>query len=120
MEEAEWAVEVIKKCGKPVGITLCIGPEGDLHGIPAGECAVRLAKAGADMVGVNCHFGPTVSLETMRIMKAALEKASLSPYLIVQPLGYVTPDASRQGFIDLPEFPYGNRLASFFICGLIL
>lgn len=26
---------------------------------------------------------------------------------MVQPLGYMTPDASKQGFIDLPEFPFG-------------
>merc|ERR1711976_446368 len=25
---------------------------------------------------------------------------------MIQPLGYKTPDASKQGFIDLPEFPF--------------
>jgi betaine-homocysteine S-methyltransferase len=106
VEEAEWAVEVMKKSGKPVALTLCIGCEGDMHGVPAGECAVRLAKAGADIVGVNCHFGPMTSLKTMRLMKEALKKANLSPYLMVQPLGFFTPDAGKQGFIDLPEFPF--------------
>merc|ERR1719479_646593 len=28
-------------------------------------------------------------------------------HMIVQPLGYHTPDAGVQGFIDLPEFPFG-------------
>ena len=99
----------MKKSGKPVAITLCIGHEGDMHGVPAGECAVRLAMAGADIVGVNCHFGPTTSLKTMRVMKEALKKANLSPYLMVQPLGFLTPDAGKQGFIDLPEFPFGKN-----------
>lgn len=46
MEEAEWAVQVLKATGKPVAATLCIGPEGDLNGISPGECGVRLVKAG--------------------------------------------------------------------------
>ena len=41
-----WAVEALKASGKPVAATMCIGPEGDLHGVPPGECAVRLVKAG--------------------------------------------------------------------------
>merc|ERR1712054_330064 len=27
-------------------------------------------------------------------------------YLMVQPLAFMTPDALKQGFIDLPEFPF--------------
>ena len=46
VEEAVWAVEVLKESGLPVAATLAIGPEGDVHGVPTGECAVRLAKAG--------------------------------------------------------------------------
>lgn len=46
VEEAEWAVESCKATGKPTAVSLCIGPQGDLHGIPTGECAVRLAHAG--------------------------------------------------------------------------
>ena len=41
-------------------------------------------------------------------MKDALEKEDLHPFLITQPLAYHTPDANRQGFIDLPEFPFGK------------
>ena len=47
-----------------------------------------------------------VSLQTMRIMKKALDMAGLSPYLMVQPIAYFCPDAGRQGIIDLPEFPF--------------
>ena len=67
-----------------------------------------------------------VSLETMKKMKAGLEAAGLNPYLIMQPIGYHTPDAGRQGFIDLPEFPFAleprisTRLQSRFCHGIKL
>ena len=57
-------------------------------------------------VGVNCHFDPFISLEALRKMKAGLDAANLHPYLMCQPLAYHTPDAGKQGFIDLPEFPF--------------
>lgn len=46
VEEAEWAVHVLKATGKPVAASMCIGPKGDMHGVSPGECAVRLVKAG--------------------------------------------------------------------------
>ena len=58
-------------------------------------------------VGINCHFDPFVSLECVRKMKAGLDAAGLHPYLFIQPLAFHTPDAGKQGFIDLPEFPFG-------------
>ncbi|XP_059830448.1 betaine--homocysteine S-methyltransferase 1 [Hypanus sabinus] len=106
VEEAEWAVHVMKESGKPVAATMCIGPEGDLNGVSAGECAVRLVKAGADLVGVNCHFDPTTCLKTIKLMKEGLEAANLKAYLMLQPLALHTPDCNKQGFIDLPEFPF--------------
>ena len=59
-------------------------------------------------VGVNCHFDPFTSLETVKLMKQGLEEAGLleKTYLMCQPLAYHTPDAGKQGFIDLPEFPF--------------
>jgi betaine-homocysteine S-methyltransferase len=107
IEEMEWAIEVCVATGLPVCANMCIGPEGDMHGVSAGECAVRMAKAGAHVVGVNCHFDPFVSLEAIKLMKVGLEEAGLKPYLMCQPLAYHTPDAGVQGFIDLPEFPFG-------------
>lgn len=106
VEEAEWAVEVLKKSGLPVCANMCINSEGDLHGVSTGDCAVRLVKAGADVVGVNCHFDPVISLAAIKLMKDALEKAGLKAHLMCQPLAYLTPDVSKQGFIDLPEFPF--------------
>ena len=44
----------------------------------------------------------------MKKMKAGLDDAGLKPYLMVQPLAFQTPDAHKQGFIDLPEFPFGK------------
>lgn len=57
MEEAEWAVGSCKATGKPTAVSLCIGPQGDLHGIPTGECAVRLAHAGITTITPldKCH-----------------------------------------------------------------
>lgn len=46
VEEAEWAVQVLKTTAMPVAASLCIGPEGDLNGVSPGDCAVRLVKAG--------------------------------------------------------------------------
>ncbi|XP_053505678.1 betaine--homocysteine S-methyltransferase 1 isoform X2 [Ictalurus furcatus] len=106
VEEAEWAVHVLKETGKPVAASLCIGPMGDMHGVTPGECAIRLVKAGADIVGVNCHFDPKICVKTVVMMKAAVEKAGLKAHYMVQPLAYHTPDCGCQGFIDLPEFPF--------------
>merc|ERR1712037_449112 len=75
MEETEWAIEECLKSGLPVAATMCIGPEGDLHGSSAAECAIRMARAGAHVVGVNCHFDMFVALETMKKMKAGLQAA---------------------------------------------
>ena len=43
----EWAIEVCKETGLPIAASMCIGPEGDLHGVSNAECAVRMARAGA-------------------------------------------------------------------------
>lgn len=132
IEEMEWAIQACKELVADEGFTkkaicasMCIGLEGDLHGVSAGDCAVRMARAGANVVGVNCHFDPVMSLDTMQVMKDALEDANLlnkgapkgkggavpshmnrKVYLMCQPLAFHTPDAGRQGFIDLPEFPF--------------
>lgn len=64
--------------------------------------------AGASIVGVNCHFDPTISLQTVKLMKEGLQAAGLKAHLMSQPLAYHTPDCGKQGFIDLPEFPFGK------------
>ena len=49
VEEMEWAIEECRKTKLPVGANMCIGPDGDLHGVSAAECAIRMARAGADI-----------------------------------------------------------------------
>jgi len=107
VEEMEWAIEVCKESKLPIAATMCIGPEGDLHGVSTGECAVRMVKAGAQVVGVNCHFDPKTTIAAVRLMKEALDAEGLKAHFMTQPLAYHTPDANKQGFIDLPEFPFG-------------
>lgn len=106
VEEIEMAIAVCKETKLAVVATMCIGPEGDMHDVPAGECAVRMVKAGASVVGVNCHFDPFVALETVKLMIAEVKKENLHAHFACQPLAYHTPDAEKQGFIDLPEFPF--------------
>ena len=62
-------------------------------------------------MGINCHFDPQMTLVGMRKMKQALEAADLKPFLMCQPLAFRTPDANKQGFIDLPEFPFSKYYA---------
>ncbi|XP_055729967.1 betaine--homocysteine S-methyltransferase 1-like [Salvelinus fontinalis] len=107
VEEAEWAVQVLKTSGKPVCASLCIGPDGDLNGVSPEDCAVKLVKAGANIVGINCHFDPMTCVKTVKMMKEGVERAGLKAHYMVQPLAYHTPDCNCQGFIDLPEFPFG-------------
>jgi len=106
IEEMEWAIEHVKTYGKPVAATICVGPNGDEDGVPLGECAVRMARAGADLVGLNCLFDPFIMLDCMKIMKDAMDKEGLHPFLMSQPLGFRDPDAGHFGWVDLPEFPY--------------
>lgn len=48
-------METLKTSGKPVAATMCIGPEGDLHGVSPGQCAVRLVKAGDGELWSVCN-----------------------------------------------------------------
>lgn len=68
------------------------------------------SSAGAQIVGINCHFDPMTCVKTVKMMKEGVEKAGLKAHYMVQPLAYHTPDCGCQGFIDLPEFPFGNNI----------
>ncbi|XP_030647856.1 betaine--homocysteine S-methyltransferase 1 [Chanos chanos] len=106
VEEAVWAVQVLKTSGMPVAATLCISPEGDLNGVSPGDCAVRLVKAGAQIIGINCHLDPLTCVRTVKLMKKGLEDAHLKAHLMVQPLGFHTPECNHEGYLSLPEFPF--------------
>jgi len=49
-----------------------------------------------------------MSLQTIGLMKEALDKEGLKPHLMIQPAGVHTPDVERRGFVSLPEFPFGK------------
>ena len=60
--------------------------------------------SGAHVVGINCNFGPPTCLETIKAMKEALKANDLYPYLMTQPLGFLTPEVrSGDGLHHLPE-----------------
>jgi len=104
--EMEYAIEIAKETGRAVAANMCMGPTGDESGVSVGECAIRMAKAGADLVGVNCLFDPNILLEVMSDMKKSLDLFNLKPYLMVQPLGFRCPDGGNYGWVNIPEFPY--------------
>eukprot|EP01084_Bolivina_argentea_P119202 211369_1 len=117
IEECEWAIETVQEemPGTEIAATLCINHEGDLHEISTGDCALRIAEKGARIIGLNCHFDPFITLRAIEKMKDSLDKFGLmwdkeknpnGVFLMAQPVGYMTPDVSKQGFIDLPEFPF--------------
>lgn len=109
VEEAEWHVEAVKESmpDTPVCASLCINEDSDVHGVPTGACGVKLAAAGADVVGINCHYDPFRSIVATKKMIKAVKAAGYDKvHFMVQPSVYMSPDASVQGFIDLPEFPF--------------
>merc|ERR1719318_2172591 len=84
-----------------------MGPDGEESGASVEQCAVRVAKAGAHLVGVNCLFDPPVCLTVMARMKEALKEARLdSTHLMAQPVGWRVPEGSSFGSPTLPEFPF--------------
>lgn len=106
IEEMEWAIEEVKTSGLPVAATMCIGVTGDYAGVSPGQCAIRMAKAGADVVGVNCKFDPFMTMDTIKLMKTALDAEGLKPYLMTQPNGFFTPGTGKDGYAECPEFPF--------------
>ena len=41
------------KTDKPIACTMRIGEMGDEDGVSVEECAIRMAKTGADIIGMN-------------------------------------------------------------------
>jgi betaine-homocysteine S-methyltransferase len=100
--EALLAVERIKAAGKVAMVTMSFEQEprsNEGHG--PGECARRLADAGAEIVGINCLRNPSTTLPLMEEVRAAVDG-----YVACQPVAYRTPEHSHD-FTSLPEFPHG-------------
>ncbi|XP_076805298.1 betaine--homocysteine S-methyltransferase 1-like [Clavelina lepadiformis] len=107
VEEIELCIDVMKTAKKPIAATLRIGPLGDKNGVSVEKCAIRMAKAGADLVGINCLYDFDTCLKTLKRMKTALDKEGLKPYLMCQPLGWRCPEVENEfdGYLTLPEAP---------------
>lgn len=101
--EALLFVERAKRTGLPVMVTMSFEqpePRSYEGGAP-GECAKRLADAGADIVGVNCLNGPEQQLPIAIEMRKAVDG-----YVAAQPVAYRT-TAEEPDFTSRPSFPYG-------------
>jgi betaine-homocysteine S-methyltransferase len=100
--EALLFVERAKRTGLPVMATMCFEQPvpRSYEGDTPGECAKRLADAGADIVGVNCLNGPEQQLPIALEMRSAT-----SGYVAAQPVAYRT-TADEPDFTESPHFPY--------------
>ena len=61
--------------------------------------SIHHSTAGADVVGTNCYFDPSTTLQTLALMKEGLIKAGLldkPTYLMAQPVGFHAPDATTK------------------------
>lgn len=99
LEEAECALRVMRRTGRPVMLTMNAGVTGTLDGFSPAECARRLGDQGADVVGINCSWDPWVSLELAAQMRAATHVP-----IACQPIGFRTPVATVP-FTRMEEFP---------------
>ncbi len=98
--EALIAAERIRAAGLVAMVTMSFEAEpASYEGLGPGECARRLADAGAEIVGINCLRGPAVTLPLMREVREAV-----SGHVACQPVAYRTPP-ERPDFTSLPEFP---------------
>ena len=100
--EALLFVERAKATGLPVMVTMCFeqAEPRSYEGDTPGDCARKLADAGADVVGVNCLNGPDQQLPIALEMREAV-----SGYVASQPVAYRT-TTDRPDFTSTPNFPY--------------
>jgi len=86
--EALLALEVIKEFNLPSVVTLAIHTtEKSVEGYSVEECLVKISKAGANVVGLNCSRGPTNILD---LLKQVVGKVDVP--LACLPVGYRTND----------------------------
>ena len=100
--EALLFVERAKATGLPVMVTMSFeDPEPRAYeGDTPGDCARKLAGAGADIVGVNCLNGPEQQLPIAVEMRQAVDT-----FVAAQPVAYRTTH-ERPDFTSWPNFPY--------------
>jgi betaine-homocysteine S-methyltransferase len=102
--EALLFVERAKRTRLPVMVTMSFEklPAASYEGDAPGECAKRLAEAGADIVGVNCLNGPAQQLPIAAEMVAAVGS---SVPVAAQPVAYAT-TTEEPDFTASLNFPY--------------
>ena len=80
LDELELALSAAKETALPVVANLAFGEGARLSGgVEAEAAAVRLAAAGADLIGANCGAGPVAVLATLKKM-AAVTALPLAAY----------------------------------------
>jgi betaine-homocysteine S-methyltransferase len=105
--EALLALEAIKKYSKvPAVVTLAVHKDPDMRdGLSPVEACVRLEAAGADVVGVNCHRGPSTILPFLKEIRAAVKC-----HVAGLPVPYrTTPE--QPSFVSLTDPCCGNARA---------
>jgi betaine-homocysteine S-methyltransferase len=99
--EALLALERSAATGLPVMVTMSFEKdERSYEGDTPGECARKLAHAGAHLVGVNCLRSPEQTLPIVTEMRRAVDG-----YVAAQPVAYRTTE-EQPDFTALPEFPF--------------
>ena len=103
LTEALLFVERAKATGLPVMVTMSFEtlPAKAYEGDTPGDCALRLAEAGADIVGVNCLNAPAQQLPIAIEMVHAV--GSTVP-VAAQPVAYAT-TTEHPDFTAFDEFP---------------
>lgn len=97
-EEALIALDLIKKAGLPAVVTISIHQDRvTREGWSPAEVARRLEAGGADVVGLNCHRGPTTMLPLLREIRDAV-----SVHVAGLPVPYRTTEA-QPTFISLHD-----------------
>jgi betaine-homocysteine S-methyltransferase len=99
--EAMIALERARLTGLPVMVTMSFEKEAHAYeGDSPGECARKLADAGADVVGINCLRNPEKTLPLMEEVRRVVDIP-----VACQPVAYRTP-VDQPDFTALPEFPF--------------
>jgi betaine-homocysteine S-methyltransferase len=100
--EALLATERIRAAGMSAMVTMSYENEPKSYeGDGVGDCARKLADAGADIVGINCLRNPETTLPLMREVREAVDG-----FIGCQPVAYRTPN-HQHDFTALEEFPRG-------------
>ena len=63
INETEMAIEAARETGLAVVACMTIGPLGDRNGVSPEECALRMARAGADVGRTAAYFDAPTSTD---------------------------------------------------------